>query len=298
MLIQIVLNKDGGTLKTADTAEVARKLSAALSAAGNSISIAIPSGKEIKNALEIASKDKSVDCIIVGGGDGSVSLAASLCWKHGKVLGVLPAGTMNFFARSLQMPLELDAAIKALADAGVHSVDIGTVNGKVFVHQVSLGVQPRMVELRKFIPYKSRLGKLAASARAALRTIISPPSFRAKLSNGKEDYNGRYSILAVTNNVYGDGHLPYADTLEDGILGIYSAPRLSFLMNVKLARDMLLGRWTDNEHLLSQSTDSVQIDVLSRTAGRKMSIDGELVSLEKTLNIKLHKGALKVLMPK
>lgn len=298
MHIRIVLNKDGGTLKTADTDEIARKMKDALEANGNSISIAIPSGKEIKNALEIASKDQSVDCIIVGGGDGSVSLAASLCWKHGKVLGVLPAGTMNFFARSLQMPLELDAAIKALADAGVHNVDIGTVNGRVFVHQVSLGIQPRMVELRKSIPYKSRLGKMAASTRAALRTIIRPPSFRAKLNNGKEDHNGRYSILAVTNNVYGDGHLPYADTLEDGILGIYSAPRLSFLMNMKLARDMLFGRWTDNEHLLSQSTDSVQIDVLSRTAGRKMSIDGELASLEKTLDIKLHKGALKVLMPK
>lgn len=297
MHIRLVLNKDGGTLKTGDPETIARRLSEALVAAGHETSLAIPSGKEVKAALETAAKDKSVECIIVGGGDGSVSLAASLCLTHEKVLGVLPAGTMNFFARSLQVPLELDAAIDALAHAVVRHVDVGTVNDRVFVHQVSLGIQPRMVELRKSIPYRSRLGKIAASAQAALKTLTSPPSFRAKLTNGKEVHNDRYSILAITNNVFGDGHLPYADTLDDGILGIYFAPRLSFWMNVKLARDMMLGRWTDNEHLLSQSTDRVQIEVLSKTAGRKISIDGELSPLETVLDVRLHRRALKVLMP-
>jgi diacylglycerol kinase family enzyme len=297
MNIRIVLNRDGGTLKTADPEAIGHKLSAALTAKGHTASLDTPPGKHVKNTLETAANDSQVDCIIVGGGDGSVSLAASLCWEHKKVLGVLPAGTMNFFARSLQMPLDLDAAIEALAEASVRPVDIGTVNGRVFVHQVSLGIQPRMVELRKSIPYTSRLGKMAASARAALKTLTSPPSFRIKLTDGREDHSGHYSALAVSNNAYGDGHLPYADTLDDGVLGIYSAPRLTFWMNLKLARDMLLGRWTDNEHLLSQSTDWVNIEMLSKVGGRKMSVDGELAQLEKRLEIKLHRLALKVLSP-
>ena len=297
MHIRIVLNKDGGTLKTGDPDAITHKLSDALKTAGHDISAAIPNGREIKSALQSAAEDKSVDCIIVGGGDGSVSLAASLCLAYEKVLGVLPAGTMNFFARSLQVPLDLDSAIEALANAVVRPVDVGTVNGKVFVHQVSLGIQPRMVELRKSIPYASRFGKIFASVRAAIKALTTPPSFRATLTNGKDTHNDRYSILAITNNVFGEGHLPYADTLDDGILGIYSAQRLSFWMNVKLARDMLLGRWTDNEHLLSQSTDRVQIEVLSKTAGRKISIDGELAPLENVLDIRLHRRALKVLMP-
>jgi diacylglycerol kinase family enzyme len=297
MNIRIVLNRDGGTLKTADPDAIGSKLSAALTAKGHASSVDLPSGTQVRNALEAAAKDSNIDCIIIGGGDGSVCLAASLCWKQKKILGVLPAGTMNFFARSLQMPLDLDAAIAALAGAAVRPVDIGTVNGQVFVHQVSLGIQPRMVELRKSIPYKSRLGKMAASARAALRTLTSPPSFRVKMTNGAEDHSGRYSALAISNNVYGDGHLPYADTLDDGVLGIYCAPRLTFWMNVKLARDMLLRRWTENEHLLSQSADKVKIEMLSKVRGRKMSIDGELAPLEKSLDIKLHRLALKVLSP-
>jgi diacylglycerol kinase family enzyme len=195
------------------------------------------------------------------------------------------------------MPLDLDAAIDALAGSAVRPVDIGTVNGQVFVHQVSLGIQPRMVELRKSIPYKSRIGKMAASFRAALQTLTSPPSFRVKMTSDGEDHSGHYSVLAFSNNVYGDGHLPYADTVDDGVLGIYSAPRLTFWNNLKLARDMMLRRWTDNEHLLSQSTDTVEIEMLSRIGGAKMSIDGELAPLEKSLNIKLHRLALKVLSP-
>ena len=298
MNIQIVLNRDGGTLKTANVDEIGRKLAAALSAQGHSTSLAMPVGKEIGTALEEAAHDRQIDCIIGGGGDGTVSLAASLCWEHKKVLGVLPAGTMNFFARSLQMPLDLEAAIEALARSSICEVDIGTVNGRVFVHQVSLGIQPRMVELRKSIPYSSRSGKMAASARAALLILTSPPSFRAKLMSGDKDHSGHYSILAVSNNVYGDGHLPYADTLDDGILGSYSAPRLTFWKNLKLARDMMLRRWTENEHLLSQSTDSVKIEMLSKINGRKISVDGELLPLERILDIKLHRRALKVLMPK
>ena len=298
MNVHIVLNRDGGTLKTSDPEAIGRMLAAALTARGHQTSIVTPIGKEISKALELAAKDRRVDCLIVGGGDGSVSLAASMCWKYEKVLGVLPAGTMNFFARSLQLPLDLDAAIEALAVATVCPVDIGTVNGEVFIHQVSIGIQPRMVELRKSIPYNSRTGKLMASARAAWSTLTNPPSFRAKLTSGAVNHSGHYSILAVSNNVYGDGHLPYADSLDDGVLGIYSAPRLTFWKNLKLARDMLMGRWTENEHLLSQSTDSVTIEMLSKIKGRKVSVDGELAPLERRLDIKLHRRALKVMMPK
>ncbi len=297
MIIQIVLNRDGGTLKTSDVDDIGRKLSSAMIAQGHDARVVTPIGKDIVKALEAAATDGTIDCLIVGGGDGSVSLAASLCWEHKKVLGVLPAGTMNFFARSLQMPLDLEAAIEALAGSVPRKVDIGTVNGRVFIHQVSLGIQPRMVELRKSMPYRSRIGKRMASARAALLTLTSPQSFRANLTNGEDDQSGHYSILAVSNNVYGDGHLPYADTLDDGVLGIYSAPRLTFWKNLKLARDMLLMRWADNEHLLSQSTDSVKIEMLSKIDGRKISIDGELAPLEKLLDIKLHRRALNVLMP-
>lgn len=297
MRVKAVLNKDGGTLKTADVDALAHAFEKEFSGAGHAIEVRVVSGKDLVATLEAAAGDPAVDCLVVGGGDGTVSLAASLCWKEGKVLGVLPAGTMNLFARSLGMPLRLEEAITALADAATRRADICTVNDHVFVHQVSVGVQPRMVELRKSIPYRSRLGKINASVKAALKAILRPPTFRARLKAADADSVRAYSILAVSNNVYGDGHLPFADRIDGGILGVYAHGPLSPLMNLKLARDFLLRRWTSNEHFLSQSGDRVEIDILTKTRGRKMSVDGELLPLPPVLDIRLHGRALAVLVP-
>lgn len=297
MRIKAVLNGDGGTLKTADTAALARLLRGKLAEHGHEADVDVVHGKEIVEALRKAVDDDAVDCLIVGGGDGSVSLAASLCWQHGKVLGILPAGTMNLFARSLGMPLVPEQAVEALAASEVRQADICTVNDHAFVHQVSIGVQPHMVELRNAKPYRSRLGKIKASIHASIQAMTRPPTFRAKLKTGTLDSVSRYSILAVSNNVYGDGHLPFADIVDGGTLGIYTAGPLNLLMNIRLALDMLFGRWTNNEHFLSQSGDRVRIEILSKTRGRKMSVDGELLRLPKVLDIRLHARALKVMVP-
>lgn len=295
MRVRVILNRDGGTLKTTDIGALTAHVENAFTASGHQVDVDAVHGREISGTLKDAAGADAVECIVVGGGDGTVSHAAGICWKAGKVLGVLPAGTMNLFARSLGMPLSLDLAVEALAGAPVGEADICTVNDHVFVHQVSVGVQPRMVELRNAIPYRSRIGKINASVKAALKAIVRPPSFRARLKGGEIDTVRRYSILAISNNVYGDGHLPYADDIDGGVLGIYTSPPLGPVNNLRLARDFLLRRWTSNEHFLSQSGDRVEIDILSRSRGRKMSVDGELLPLPQHLDIRLHARELKVL---
>lgn len=297
MRVKAILNRDGGTLKTADTDALAELFRQTFAEAGHEISVDVVAGKAIAETLKKAASDPLLDALVVGGGDGTVSLAASLCWRNGKILGILPAGTMNLFARSLGMPLKLEEAIALLASAEVGEADICTVNDHAFVHQMSIGVQPRMVELRKAIPYRSRVGKIQASIKAAVKAILRPPSFRARLKAGDADCVRRYSILAVSNNVYADGRLPFAERFDGGTLGVYVSPPLSLGMNFRLARDLLLRRWTSNEHVFSQSGDRVEIDILSRTKGRKMSVDGELLPLPQRLEVRQHGRALKVLVP-
>ena len=84
-----------------------------------------------------------------------------------KALAILPAGTMNLFARSLGIPLTLDAAVQSFADGKVQAVDIATANGQPFVHQFSIGMHAKLVHLREKMDFGSRLGKIRASARAA-----------------------------------------------------------------------------------------------------------------------------------
>ena len=298
MRCHVILNQDGGTLKTADIDALSALIVKFFESNGHKLDVEIVRGKEVASAIERSAASKMTQCLIVGGGDGTVSIAASECWKHKKVLGILPFGTMNFFARSLGIPLEAEPAIAALAASKPRYVDIAAVNGRPFVHQVSLGVQVRMIELRDKIPYASRAGKIRASAWAAIKTIVRPPSFRARLVTGGVEDNSRFSVIAVTNNQYGDGHLPFADRLDQGVLGIYVAPRLSFFQNIKLARDLAFGRWTENQHFLSASSGDIHLRLGARFGSRKMSVDGELISIKKSLNFKMHPLGLRVLMPK
>src|SRR6185503_16647759 len=88
------------------------------------------------------------DAVVIGGGDGTVSAAADRAVRHGKPIGVLPLGTLNHFARDLGMPPDLRDAVRAIATGVVREVDVGEVNGRVFVNNSSIGVYPTVVRDR------------------------------------------------------------------------------------------------------------------------------------------------------
>ncbi|WP_407815538.1 diacylglycerol kinase family protein, partial [Staphylococcus aureus] len=65
--------------------------------------------------MERAAEEPGIEGIIAGGGDGTISAAAGIAWKQGIALGIVPAGTMNLFARSLKLPLDIRQALETLA---------------------------------------------------------------------------------------------------------------------------------------------------------------------------------------
>ncbi|KAI1691997.1 diacylglycerol kinase catalytic domain-containing protein [Ditylenchus destructor] len=105
-------------------------------------------GADIEMALRRCSDRTDLDAMLAGGGDGTVSAAAGLAWQSRMPLGIIPAGTMNLFARSLNIPLDIWQAIDALADGDIAAADIGTADDRAFVHQFSAGLHARMVRLR------------------------------------------------------------------------------------------------------------------------------------------------------
>ena len=81
-----------------------------------------------------------VDCVILGGGDGTLNAAARGLIATGLPMGVLPLGTANDFARSIGMPFDLDAAARVIVEGHTHNVDIGYVNGHPFLNVASVGL--------------------------------------------------------------------------------------------------------------------------------------------------------------
>src|SRR6185369_688327 len=98
-----VFNRDGGTFKTTDMDQFAARAREVFAAHGHELEPRVVDGRSLIDELERAA-----------GGDGTVSAAAGIAYKYGIPLGVIPAGTMNLFARSLGLPLRLEQALEAL----------------------------------------------------------------------------------------------------------------------------------------------------------------------------------------
>jgi diacylglycerol kinase family enzyme len=292
-----VLNRDGGTLRTTDLDALGLRMRHVLEGAGHSLAIDVVDGGEIGAHLEKAASRRGVDVVLAGGGDGTISTAAALLMNRKKALAVLPAGTMNLFARGLGIPASLDDAIDAFADGKIVSVDMASANGRPFVHQFSVGLHARMVHLREKMEFGSRLGKMRASLRASWMTLRNPPRMRVDLTVGEAQLHVRTTGIGISNNLFGEGHLPYADNPAGGVLGIYVASPSRPGEMLRFFYDTLRGRWRDSQHVEVLQGGTAVLTVGAPSRKRPAVMDGELVRLEPVTRFEIHPGALNVLVP-
>lgn len=292
-----VLNRDGGTLRTTDLPAFSERMRRTLEAAGHRLSVKIVGSQEIASALDKVATAKGGDVVLVGGGDGTISSAAARLMGKDKALAILPAGTMNLFARSLGIPQNLDAAVQAFAAGEIVAVDIASANGQPFVHQFSIGMHAKMVRIREKMDFGSRLGKIRASARAAWATINNPPAMSVTLTIGEAEVLTRASGIGVTNNLFGENHLPYADDPAGGILGIYVTMTRQRGELMRFFFNMARGKWRDNQHVEIHQADKAVLDIGSASGKLSAVLDGELIRLERRTAFEIHARTLKVLVP-
>ncbi|WDR04146.1 diacylglycerol kinase family protein [Devosia algicola] len=221
-----------------------------------------------------------------------------MAFECGKPLAVLPAGTMNMFARALNLPLELEAALEALAGGDVKSIDIATANGRPFVYQFSVGVHARLVRIRETMTYRSRIGKILASVRAIASTVSRPPNFEAEIHYNGTVEKRRASGIAVSNNMLAEGHLPYAEGLDGGVLGVYVAAPMGPWALIKLAFNLMRGHWRESPMVSERVVPELRLTFPRRRGSAKAVIDGELMKLPPETVLKVHHKALRVIAPK
>ena len=296
MKIAAIINVQGGSLRGMDQTRFRAHINDRFGAAGHSVGIEVVSPGDLEKALARAG-ESDADAILAGGGDGTIASAARTCIRSEKVLGVLPGGTMNLFARSLQVPLDPMLAVNALAYAQPGRSDFGTANGRLFLHQYSVGMQPALVRKRSKYNYRSRIGKILAGLRAAAEMVSAPPVFECEYMLDDTKRTAKLSMIAVSNNMHAEGHLPYPDRLDGHVLGVYSCAPISTSASAKLVSDLLLGNWSKNPDLVVESAKQANLRFIRTKRSQKALIDGELVGLEKEVELKIHAGGLKVLKP-
>jgi diacylglycerol kinase family enzyme len=235
--------------------------------------------------------------MLVGGGDGTISAAAEVCFRTGTTLAILPAGTMNLFARSLKIPLNLEEAVLAIADGEMARVDIATANGMPFIHQFSVGIHTRLVRIRESFAYRSRWGKILASIRALGRAVAQPIRFDAEIRTPRGIETHRVAGITISNNLLGEGHIPHPDAIDRGVLGVYIVDPMPPVALARFCMRVLLGRWKGHPLVSEEEVDFVSLRFRRRRPSDRALIDGELVALDKRVDIEIHPGALRVIAP-
>ncbi len=291
-----ILNRDGGTFKTTDMDAYSQRVADVFKAEGHEIECRVVAGDDVVDAMEKVAATEGVDGLIAGGGDGTISAAAAIAWQSGLVLGVIPAGTMNLFARTLKLPLDIWQVLEVLAKGEVEHADIASANGRSFVHQFSAGLHSRMVRYRNQMSYASRLGKMRASTRAALGVMFNPPVFEVEFTvEGRKELR-KVSAISASNNEFGNDGLLYADTATGGHLGFYVADALTPAGVAALAIDILRGRLKENEAVSAMTATEVELHFPRARKDIRCVIDGELLPMDRDVTLKIHAGELKVLV--
>lgn len=298
MRIQAIFNKDGGTFRTTDMEAFVSHAETVFAAAGHHLDCDVVEGADIEMALRRCADRTDLDAMLAGGGDGTISAAAGFAWESGISLGVVPAGTMNLFARSLRIPLNIWHALDALAEGTVAEADIGSANGRAFVHQFSAGLHARMVRLRNGMSYGSRTGKIAANVRAAVGVMLDPPEFEVEFDVDGVRERRSVSAINVSNNRFGNDALLYAEDVTGGHLGFYYAKPLDTSGVARLAYDILRGRLRENADITEMTGSAVDLHFPKMDRGVNCVIDGELLPMDRNVSLRLHAGELKVIVPR
>ena len=254
-----------------------------------------------KNGAEIHAGTKAAitggaTVVIAGGGDGTINAVASQLAGTDIVLGVLPLGTLNHFAKDLGIPLQLQAAVAVIASGRRAQIDVAEVNGKLFVNNSSIGLYPQIVRHRE---QQQRLGRSKWNAFfwALLSAARRFPFYQITVCIDGQEHRRTTPFVFIGNNRYTmEGfHIGQRDRLDAGVLSFYSARGIGRFGMFGLALSALLGRLHQASNFESELTTELTIE--TKRHSLRVSTDGEVNVMNAPLNYRILPGALRVIVP-
>jgi YegS/Rv2252/BmrU family lipid kinase len=292
-LVQLIINGKAGRMAASESRD---KLKASIKAIYPEAETTFTTeGDDVRKLVREAVQRGST-LVIAGGGDGTVNAVASAVAGTDTILGILPLGTLNHFGKDLGIPMELKAAIGNLGSGRSIAVDVGEVNGQIFVNNSGLGLYPTIVRLREKRQARGA-SKWVAAAVAALRALRHYHRLALQVTaNGKELLR-RSSIVFLGNNEYSiDGlNIGTRAQLDAGLLCLYITKETSRLKLLRLTLSALMGKLQKNRDYDKILTREVWIR--SKHPTLNVSIDGEVMRLAPPLHYRIRPKALWVIVP-
>ena len=234
--------------------------------------------------------------IIAAGGDGTINSVATEVIDSEKVLGVLPLGTLNHFARDLGIPFELEAAAHTIIEGHTIAVDVGAVNDHIFLNNSSLGLYPIIVREREK-RQRLGLGKWPAFVWATIQALRRYPFLDVSLRVDDKWIDRTTPFVFVGNNEYVMDlfNVGLRERLDRGVLSIYITHRLSRLRLIGLAVRAVLGRLSEDKDFLALQASQVKIHTAHKRL--RVAFDGEITVMVPPLDYGIRARALRVIVP-
>lgn len=289
MRLSLIVNPNAGAGRAG---RALGEVTAALDGLG--LEHAVERTTSIEHARELAGAAVAAgETAVAFGGDGLVGAVAGALRDTASVLGVLPGGRGNDFARVLGIPLEPVAACQVLATGRVRALDLGQVGEQTFIGIASCGFDSEANRIAN----ETRLvrGNLVY-AYGALRALLGwhPARFEIKLGGGEIRTVRGYTVAAANSKAYGGGMMMAPDaSLEDGLLDVVivaEVPRLRFLR--------LLPTVFKGEHVRQPNVEVLRAREIEVSADRPfmMYADGDPIA-PLPVQVRALQAAVRVMVP-
>jgi diacylglycerol kinase family enzyme len=295
--ITVVLNLGSGS----DSKRLLREQIEQVLAAGggNWRVIDVARGADIARigAEAVLAAKRSGGIVAAAGGDGTIGTIASLCGQHGVPLGIIPAGTFNYFARELGIPGEARLAAELLVSGVPRRVAVGYVNEHMFLVNASFGLYSKVIRARE--QDVSRWGRSRIVAvMSALGTLLrGRQRFAVKISaNGSEQVRRTTMVFAGNSSLQLEKlDLDIARCAQEDRLAVLVLRPASLLGMLRLLLRAALKTLDGDQLLEAFCADAFEME--TRRHHVDVVADGEIIRCRTPLRFRIERAALEVIVP-
>ena len=252
-----------------------------------------------REAVQRAQQAQGV--VVAAGGDGTLNAVAQAVLGSGCAYGVLPQGTFNYFSRTHGIPADTAQAMQVLLHASARPVQVGQVNGRVFLVNASLGLYPKLLEDRE--GWKQQLGRsrLVAFGAGLLTLLRGYRSLRLRIEVQGQVRHVRTPTLFVGNNALQMEQLGFAlaKDIDGGALAAIMLRPVSRLAMLALLLRGAFGKLGDADQVISIPCRRMNVHSARAFGARRVKVatDGEIVWLSMPLEFAVSPEPLWLIRP-
>jgi YegS/Rv2252/BmrU family lipid kinase len=247
-------------------------------------------GEATRIARELV--QKGAELVAAAGGDGTLNEVAQALVGTKTALGIIPLGSGNDFLRSLAGEVDFPKALRRLREGKPTPVDVGEANGRFYLNSLGMGIDGQIAE--DFIRWKFLRGELGYLW-AALWEVARFRPFALQIRSDVGEFSMQGLMVSVMNGSHTAGgfHLAPGASLTDGALNLIAISHYPRILRVPI-----LVRVRQGKHLGLKGVRAALVKWAEVKTSRplRVYVDGELLPRTTELRIRVHPGALRVVL--